>query len=217
MPIDLKGDIERQGNKLFSAPWMRLWVGVPPVLLPTCHIMNEYRNWRKARYSPNGNAPSQRADSVHSVFLEEVIPLFAVHLIVGNEHGYTSTNQKQVSVLAYSRLSGTWDFMPLSDTNLGEEPSKRYKGFTGYWILLTSSIETPQVRPGASQSSFTKCKILEATHSGLLLIILWSMGSCFQFIFAPTVLNNSLVFSNWESCIKTRCQSSVFLNTNPHA
>lgn len=94
---------------------------------------------------------------------------------------------------------------------------KRYKGFTGYWILLTSSIETPQVRPGASQSSFTKCKILEATHSGLLLIILWSMGSCFQFIFAPTVLNNSLVFSNWESCIKTRCQSSVFLNTNPHA
>lgn len=134
-----------------------------------------------------------------------------------NEHVYTSTNQKWVSVLAYSRLSGSCDLVPFSDTNLGEEPSKRYKGFTGYWILLTSSIETPQVRPGASQSSFTKCKILEAMHSGLLLIVLWIMGSCFQFIFATTVLSNLLVFSNWESCIKTRCQSSGFLKRNPHA
>lgn len=40
-------------------------------------------NRRKVRYSPNGSAPSQRAGTIQSVFLEEVIPLFAVHLIVG--------------------------------------------------------------------------------------------------------------------------------------
>lgn len=40
MPVDLKGDIGSQGNKLVSALWMGLWIGVLPVLLLMCHIMN---------------------------------------------------------------------------------------------------------------------------------------------------------------------------------